>query len=95
MVNPEKRRQALLNCIDAIMSEPAIVGIKIDGDDKFYLTRNAYRIEIRDENSNVWDAYVALPGGNSNGDYYKEYLVNKYLHLVSNSDPKHFHDEED
>ena len=95
MFNIEKRRQAMLNCIDAIMSDPYMIAIKPEGDDKFYLTKNAYRLEIRDDNSSVWDSYVVLPNGNSDGDKYKEYLVNKYLDLVANSDPKHFHDEEE
>ena len=90
MVDLEDRRAALLDAIEKLLADKQMVAIAIEGDDKYYLTKNAYRIEIRDDNSNVWDAYVMLPSGNADGDKYKEYLASKYLSLVSYSDPKHF-----
>ena len=94
MVNIEKRREALLNAIDAIVSDPYMIAIRILGDNKYYITKTTYRLEIRDDDSRVWHTYVMLPPGGSD-DTYKKFLVDKYLDLVANSNPDRFDDEEE
>lgn len=81
-------QKRLFEAVDIIMSEPAMIEKDIEGDDKFYLAKTKYRLEIRSKESNTWLTYVMRPIGGD--DSYKEYLLHKYSDLVMDSDPKHF-----
>ena len=76
------------NALDTLMADPNMIAIVIKGDDKYYLEKTKYNIEIRSDESTTWLAYVRIPTGGETD--YRLYLWNKYRDLVSQSDPKHF-----
>lgn len=76
------------NAIDALMSDPNMISIRIEGDDKYYLKKTKYNIEIRSDESTTWMSYVRIPAPGDNR--YRQFLCSKYLDLVKTSDPKHF-----
>lgn len=81
-----------MNAIEELVSDHNMIAKTIDGDNKYYLKKTKYRIEIRSDESTTWLAYVMLPIA---GDMdYKEFLFKKYIDLVSDSDSKHFSIEE-
>ena len=84
----DELKKNFYTAFDTITSVPNVMVINIDGDDKFYLKKTKYNIEIRSDESRTWLAYVRIPTDNDMS--YREHLYNKYLDLVHHSDPKHF-----
>lgn len=77
-----------LNALDALAMDPDMIAIQIEGDDKYYLKKTKYNIEIRSDESTTWLAYVRIPAPGD--DSYRQHLCQKYLDLVENSNPNHF-----
>ena len=77
-----------MNALDTLMADPNMIAIVIEGDDKYYLKKTKYNIEIRSDESTTWLSYVRIPTGGETD--YRLHLWNKYLDLVKQSDPKHF-----
>lgn len=77
-----------LNAVDALVTDPDIIAIRIEGDDKYYLKKTKYNIEIRSDESTTWLSYIRIP--TPGDDRYRQYLCQKYLDLVKNSNPDHF-----
>ena len=81
-------KKNFLDSLDSIVSDPNMISSAIKGDDKFYLKKTKYNIEIRSDESTTWLAYIRIP---MPGDLaYRNHLLNKYLDLVNLSDSKHF-----
>lgn len=76
------------NAVDTLMSDPKMIVNSIEGDNKYYLKKTKYRIEIRSDESTTWMAYAMIPAPGD--DRYRQYLCQKYLDLVKSSDPNHF-----
>lgn len=84
----DKLKKNFLDALDAIVYDPNMISTAIEGDDKYYLKKTKYNIEIRSDESTTWLGYIRIP---SPGDAsYRDHLLNKYLDLVKYSNPKHF-----
>ena len=80
--------QNFYDALDALVADPNMIAIVIKGDDKYYLKKSKYNIEIRSDESTTWLSYVRIPTGGETD--YRLYLWRKYLDLVAQSDHKHF-----
>ena len=53
--------QNFYDALDALVADPNMIAIVIKGDDKYYLKKSKYNIEIRSDESTTWLSYVRIP----------------------------------
>lgn len=73
---------------DELVADDKMIVNSIQGDDKFFLKKTKYNIEIRSDESTTWLSYVRL--NNNDNAKNRQYLCLKYIYLIKNSNPNHF-----
>ena len=79
-----------------------MIMMQIVGDDKYYLKKTNYRIEIRSDESSTWltyastyQAYVTKPTADPSESSmsYRDSLADAYIELVKSSNSSHFEED--
>ena len=88
--NISKLKDNLYSALRYLISYKDADIAKIPEDDKFYLNKTKYRIEIRDcaHESSTWLTYVAYQ--DISFDTFANRLLAKYIYLIDHSNPLYF-----
>ena len=87
-IDYDYRRNKFLETLDIFVNDPNMIMMNVLGDDKYYLKKTKYRIEIRSDESTTWLTYVMRPAAGD--ESYKDSLADAYIDLVKTSNPEHF-----